>query len=459
MPYRPSVKSSIELKTTSVTGANFSSLLFASANNFFLERTRAYASFDEVRNDVGIPTDSNAYEALRLAFGAPNAATPMYLARREADLATYTPNPDAIGLVKVYTMTITTASNTDVVEYTSLVADDAESVCTGLKAIIDGGTAAVTATVVGTGSTAVLTVASSGLGTVVVTTLKNLSVTFTTSETAAELLEAILNEAGEDFYYVTTEDKTQEFILDMASEIEATGSGDFPKQYHVSISDANVLTPVVDPAVDTLGKLKELGYTRTSGRWHDEASSLFPEVFAPAYQGNFEPLQGRNWKFIIPAGIAAASDLTSGKRLTTSQQGYIADRDGSWYGAERGSTFNHGGRMASGNWIDNILLADRINDLIEVGWLNLLLNSPTGSIKMDEVGKSQVASVSDSVLTRAVNAGGLQGFIPTQVPTDVPFADQANRILENITFTGYLNANVNFISSNGVLTYQDETLA
>lgn len=458
MPYRPSVQSSILLQTTSVTAANLGSTLFASANNFFSERVRGYSSFDEVRSDPAIPTESNAYAALRLFFSAPSAAVPVYLGRREVSLSTYTPDPDLAGLVRTYTLTVATGSNSVVASYTSDALDTAEDICTALKTAIDAGSVDITATVVGTGSAAVLTLADSSTDNQVVTGIENLEVSFDTTESAADLLNAIFDEAVEDFYYFTCEDKTQSFILDMAAEIQATASSDYPKQYHVSVAEEDSLVALPDPAVDTLGKLLEFGYDRTAGRWHDDAETLFPEVFAPAYLGRFEPLQGRNWKFIIPNGIPAAADLVTGKQLTTAQQGYIADRNASWYGVERGVTFNHGGKMASGNWIDNILLGDRINDLVETNLLSLLLNSPTGSVKMDTAGKARVAAVIDGILTRAVNAGGLVGYEPTQVPDTVPFADQADRILQDVTFTGYLNANINFIVVNGVLTYQDETL-
>lgn len=457
MPYQASVTSTIQLATTSVTSANLGATLFAAAHNYFIERTRPYSTFDEVRNDPAIPSGSPSYNALRLAFSANGAATPIYLGRREVDLSTYTPDPLRAGKVTTYKISVAVGSGSVNAEYTSLVTDEAEEVCTGLKTAIDAATLDVTTTVVGTGAAAVLTLAASSTDLVIVTTIDNLTDSQTSTETAPDLLAALTEEAGEDFYFLTAEDHTETFVLAMAAEIEATESSNFPKQYHVAIQEANTIVPEVDPAIDTMGKLKELGYNRTSCRWHDEADTLFPEVFCTAFVGQFQP-GATTWKFVIPSGITPAADPVTGKRLSTAKQGYIRDRNGSWFGLERGVNFNHGGTMASGEWIDVIQLKDWMNDQIEVRLTNLLLNQPGGKIPFTSAGKAQVTSVVDSVLKDAVDFGGLSGYVPTTVPGNTPFAEQAARILDQVEWTGYLAGAVHFILVSGTLTYEDASL-
>lgn len=456
MPYMPSITSRIDRATTAVQGADLGTTLFVSANNFMPFRTMNFSSIQEVRDLDSIPSTSSAYQAALMAFSA--GANRFMLGRRLVDSATYTIDPSRIGKVTTYTITVSTGDLVSTASYESLTTDDAETILGVIATALSGGLAEITATVVGTGVDAVLEIADSGTTPHVVDNFNYMTVSFESVEPASEVLGAILEEAEQDFYFLTCEDHSEEFVLQMAPEIEATDSSDYPKQYHFSIQESGTLTPVVDPAVDTLGKVQELGYTRTAGRWHHNADTLFPEVWITGEMGQYTAGTS-NWKFKIPQGIDAASDPVTGKNLSSGKQGYIKDRNGSWFGVERGVNFNHGGKVASGEWIDIIRSVDFMNDLIETRLLNLQLNtSVNGKISFTNADKTLVGNVVDSVLAYCVDLKILTGYEPTVVPDEVPFEDQANRILQGLNWTGYLAGAVNFIVVNGVLTYKDASL-
>ncbi|MCP3682618.1 MAG: DUF3383 domain-containing protein [bacterium] len=454
MPYRDSVVSNISLATTAATTASFSNILFTTTHTYFPERVRAYNSFDEVRADV--PSDSTAYAGLRLAFSQPNGAPqPIYLGRREADKVTLTPDADRIGKITTCLLTVTTTEGVVNAEYTSTAGDDAEAICTALDT--DLTQSDITVTVTGTGAAAVLDIVPTTTQVLTVTAVDNLSQSFTTTESAADLLTAILEEDSQNWYAFTCDDHTDTFIAEMAAEIEATGGSNTPKIYAVSSQNAEIITPLVDPADEPFGKLKELSYIRTYPIWSHNADTVFPETAFLAYNAIYDP-GVTTYKFMQIAGVGAAADLVTGKDLQTAKLGYIDDRNASYLSYERGALFSHVGKVSNGEWLDVVVARDWMNAEIEARLTTLLLNQPGGKIPFTSAGRQQVTNVVDGVLKDSVDLGILSGYVPASVPEDTPFADQAARILDQVEFVGYLAGAIHFINVNGILTYADETL-
>ena len=461
MPYQESVQSRILLATTDSASANLGNTLFVTANAYFSERLRGYNSFQEVREDDAIPTTSAAYAALRLGFSQPGASVPIYLGRRQVDDVTYTPDPVVDNTTYGFTIEVIEdatqiAVSTDVF-VNSGGAATATSISTAIFTAIDSGlpVANVTATD-NTGSVSVEADAGYSMN---ITQVQRLTEVFTTTEDAATLFSAITEENEEDWYYFECEDHTETFVLAMAAEIQATESSNYPKIYFTSIQEANTIIPLPTPATDTMGKLVEGEFARTACGWHHEADTLFPEIGLTAYNGQFQPTASTTWKFMTNvAGISAAADPVTLKPLSTAKQGYISDRNGNWHGFERKINFAHGGKTASGEWIDVINAKDWLNDEIETGLLNLLLAQVGGKIVFDARGKEKVKNVIDSILTRAVELNVLTGFEPTTIPDNTPPADIASRILRDVNWVGYLSGAVHFAVVNGILTYIGQDL-
>ena len=461
MPYRETVQSRIQLATTDSASANLGNTLFVTTNTYFSERLRGYNSFQEVREDVAIPTTSTAYEALRLGFSQPGASVPIYLGRRQADDVTYTPDPvvdnQTYGFEIQVIDTSDQSSVTTDVFINSGSSATATTIATAIFTAIDSGLPV--ANVTATDNTGSVSVEADAGYTMNITKVQRLTEEFTTTETAATLFSAITEENEEDWYYFECEDHTETFILAMAAEIEATEASNYPKIFFTSIQEANSIIPLPSPATDTGGKLLEGGYVRTAWAWHHEADTLFPEIGLTAYNGQFQPTASTTWKFMTNVkGISAAADPITLKPLSTAKQGYIDDRNGNWHGIERKVNFAHGGKTASGEWIDVINAKDWLNDEIETGLLNLLLNQPGGKIVFDNRGKEKVKNVIDSILTRAVELNVLTGYEPTTIPDNTPPADIAARILRDVNWVGYLASAVHFAVVDGVLTYIGQEL-
>ena len=448
--YRDTVISNISLATTAAESPSFTNILFVTANAYFEDRLMAFSSLDEV-SDL-LPTDGNAYKGLRLAFSQRNGAPqPIYLGRRKVDSVILEPKVARVGKITKYELTVKSDEKDLTVSHTSTTQETAENIVEALKNKIDNSDITATA------ADGKLTLAVSTSNKLVVCDVSNMTEEFTTSETAADLLAAIMEENDSDWYVMSCEDHSEAFVMAMAAEIEATGSSNTPKIYGLSSADAQTITPLTDPADDLFGKLQELGYIRTYPFWSANSDSVFPELAPLATNAIYQP-GVTTYKFMQLTGVGNAADPVTGKDLRTARLGYIADRNASWQSRERGVDFVHGGKVAGGEWLDVIIARDWMNDRIESRLLTLLLNQVGGKIPFTPEGKQKVINVIDGVLQESVNLGILSGYIGTTIPEITSFEDQAHRILDQVKFTGFLAGAIHFINVSGKLTYKDELI-
>ncbi|AUR84718.1 hypothetical protein NVP1063O_051 [Vibrio phage 1.063.O._10N.261.45.C7] len=463
MPFMETVQANIANATTSVTSSNLANAVFATEHSYYSERLRPYASIDELNADDAIPKTSVAYAALSNAFGQPGAVTPIYLGRRLADVSTFTPvvaNSETYSLqVECIDTTTNTQVRIDEVSFTSDTDATAEEISAGMVAAFGSlptpPEASNYAVVDTTGAFTIIAAADREVN---ITKITKLLDTYTSSETAAELLAEIQQENNEDWYWMTASDHTETFVLAMATAIGATESSNYKKQYRTSYAGLDTLVALPDPAVDVLGKLKQGEYIRAHGEWHNLADSIFPELAAVVYNSQF-PAGAETWKFMTNLTTPEIRHPLTNKRLSSKEWGYIADRNASFASKERGVTFMHGGMSAKGtsNWVDATRGSDWLTDAIEVTLLNTLLNAAAigQPLTMTASKKAIVKERIETKLLEGVNRGFLRGFDPVVVPDVISFEDQVGRILDNVSFTAYLAAKVHFILVNGVLTYKE----
>lgn len=458
MPYQESVQSRITRNLTSAAGSDFNTPLFAAPHMYFKPtvRTRSYVSSLEVTQDTNIPTGSDSYNALQLAFSQTPAPARVVLARQQVDSLTLTPTP--IVDVADYTVSIIVtqlSTDTEVASVSTITSDasaTAEEIATAL--FTDMVTTAAVANITVTDETgSIKIIPDSGYGIQIVSLVK-LEDTYEATETAPDLLAAITDE-NNDWYFMSASNHTETFQLAMAAVIEATGGGNTPKMYFTSTADVNSIVAVVDPAIDVIGRLKALAYNRTSIEWHDKADTIFPEMGTVSYNSVYEA-GTTTWKFMQVVGVPLSAHPVTGNNLTSAMQGFIGDRNGNWTGLERKVKFFREGVVVGGEFIDTIRGIDFLNDQLEVELLTLLLNQKGKKIPYTTSGLSLITSTVDTVLVRFVESGFLGGYVPATVPDvlNIPFADKVARILQNLKWTGYLAGAVHTIIVDGNVTFE-----
>lgn len=445
----------IALDTASVSRQGFGTILFVGKHNYFSERTRTYTSTLAMSED-GIPTDSNIYLAAQGAFSQNPKPTSIKIGRQETT-SVLTPVAPVTDLEYKVTLTSNGKVATEY-SYTALVGDvDQEDIVDAVKALIDADTAmaaVVTTTKVGVGADAVLELSQTVSGTdwFTVSLLTNLTESFKalSTETASETISRIQLE-DDEWYYFTAEDHSTTFISGAAAYIEAQ-----LKFYRFSTSDVG---SYANPVTGALQDISTNNYFRSSGIYHHEADSKFPEVAALA---EIVPFVTGTVTYANRRVAAISPSLNAdGNAITTTQQNNIKSVNGDYF-ARVGKFASDPsiivvGRVAGGEWIDNIVTRDNMQVDIEADFTNFLINQKASKVAYNTKGLNQCRSVLQNTLT-LYTADGIHNFIEPDFEItisdieDIPDADKAARVLKQITFVATLTGAIHMVEITGTLT-------
>lgn len=441
----------IALDTASVSRQGFGTILFVGKHNYFSERIRTYTSTLSMAED-GIPTDSNIYIAAQGAFSQNPSPTSIKIGRQETTSVLALDN----FVASTSTHTVTLEAN-GIAEATIAVpaAVDEETTIDDIKTAIDAiFSTKITVTKVGAGASATLelTQAVSGTDWFVVSGLINLVESFValSTETPADTIAAISSE-DDAYYYFTAEDKSNAFVLGAAADIEAK-----LKVYRTSLFEANDL--LATPS-GTIADLNTANYFRTSAFFHHEAATKFPEVAALA-EIAFAVTGTVTYANRVVAAVSPSQNI-DGKDLTATEQANLRKVNGDFFARVGQSTSDPVitvvGKVASGEFIDNIVGRDNLQVDIEADMTNLLIRQKASKVAFNNKGANQLRSVLQTTLS-LYTFNGIHNFIEDDfvitIPDQVDFnpADKATRTFKQITFTAQLTNAIHMLEITGTLT-------
>lgn len=440
----------ISLQTSGVSRAGFGVPIFIGAHNWFTERVRAYSNVTAAA--VDLPAGSDELIAVTAAFAQDIPPSTVKVGRREVDSSAFTPvAASAIG--QVYTLSITGTDGTKVAgSYTTVSASDsAATIATALVTAL-GSVTGVTVTDA-TGSLTVAPAASGNLYSI--SDVARLTQVDTTTETAAATLQAI-EAVDNDFYFVAAHDHTQAFVLAMAAAMEAR-----TKLYFVGIQEQVGIEALTVPAAagDTLGKLKDLNYFRTSGWFHHLADTAFPEMAFIAVAAPSDP-GTKIWASNRVSGVAASQDPATGLVLSQTQKNNLEARNANLIANVGGVTITRLGKVAADEFIDVVRNRDFLEARITEGLQNKQINAPV--IPYTDPGINEIRSVVTSVLNRSVSTPTIPNILQDTNPyttnfprsADVSFADRQSRVL-NASFTAFLAGAIQITNITGTLTFDN----
>lgn len=447
----------IDLATTPATVAGFGTQLFVSTHKFSRERVRVVSSLEDAAN---IPSNSAEYAAISMHF-AQSPQLPIKLGRRDTNAVTMTP----IGVTTGAEYSITIFVNDEdsaTFTFTAGGGDTATSVASALVTAIQSN-ATIAAHVTATDNTGSLTITEDTATDYfyLVDVSSNFTYSYTSSETPADVLDAV-NLEDTDYYGITFNETTAATVLLMATQAEARG-----KLFLYCTADEDVLTAwnKTTSGVDVLADLNLASRRQTVGIFHHEAQVTFPEVgvFAFFAGRNYQPgTIAWNWKTI--SGVGPAQRPSTGSVLTAQEIGYIKSRNANTFEREATGTIFGPGSVAkgtgtgTGEWIEHVTSKDfltaRVTEAFKTKFYNL------NKISYSSVGINSQKSTLATVLNRYVETETTPNILDIDKPyelifpksTDVSFADKASQTLP-VSFKAYLSGTQTGIVILGTLTF------
>ena len=449
--WNPIVNVDITLNTAGTTREGFGLPLFLASTDNFEERVRGYTSLSEVAEDFD--ESDAAYKAAKQLWSQTPKVTQLYIGRRTMQ---YTVSiPDTVEESKEYSLAVAIGGGiSQPFQYTAKVDDTAEIVLGEFKTQIEAQPSiseGVSVSVTGSGSSATMIITKAGDNDFVkvTTTAQTVSVAATTADTASTALASI-EEYSTDWYFIATEDRTSQFVLAMASEIQAR-----KKIFFTANADVKALQGTeLESATDVPAQLAKSKYTRTVCLWHHTAQFDYPEMAYIAYGAPYDA-GSIAWGNAQLTGVEASLQPANQRPLTSIQKSALDARSCNFVDLDGGVPVVRRGVTSGGEWIDIIRGVDWLESDLKTSLRDLLINQKGGKITYDDTGITRIRQVIETSLQRAVNRNFLSTYTVT-VPkaSQVSLADKKARILKDITFHGILAGAILDVDLKGTVAYE-----
>lgn len=449
--WNPIVNVDITLNTAGTTREGFGLPLFLASTDNFEERIRGYTSLTEVAEDFDESTA--AYKAAKQLWSQTPKVTQMYIGRRTMQ---YTVSiPDTVAEGSEYSLTVAIGGGvSQPFQYTAKESDTALIVLSEFKSQIEASPTikdGVNVSVTGTGASATMIITKAGDNDFVKVTsiTATTSIAATTADTASAALASI-ETYSTDWYFISAEDRTQQFVLAMASEIQAR-----KKIFFTANADVKALQGTeLASATDVPAQLAKNKYTRTVCLWHHTSEHDYPEMAYIAYGAPYDA-GSIAWGNAQLTGVAASLQPANQRPLTSIQKSALDARHCNFIDLDGGVPVVRRGITSGGEWIDIIRGVDWLESDLKTSLRDLLINQKGGKITYDDTGITRIRQVIETSLQRAVNRNFLSSYT-VNVPkaSQVALADKKARILKDVTFAGILAGAILDVDLKGTVAYE-----
>ena len=430
----------ISLQGVTVSRQGYGTPLFLSKHRFTEEVVTSYANLTAVGQVF--PTTSNAYKAAQKFFSNTPVGRAFKVGRIESNLLL---TPTAVANGKVYSFTIKSGAASANISVTATGSDTTTTIATAVAAAVEA--SSVGSLVAATAATGVVTIAPTAPNKFSVTALNNLTDTYTSTATAPQALQAAFD-ADSDFYFVTSEDKSEAWVLAMAADVEAR-----KMQYFVAVEGAanyGAYTKGAAISGDILGKLSDAGYFRSVGMYHQDADS-FAELTYVGYNAPFDAgaVLWTNNVIALPA-----SQNVDGNILTGTQQDNLQKRNATFIRVEGGQNATRGGRVAAGEPIDNIRGRDALENDLKANLTALLLAQQGSKLPFNNDGINRIRSVIAKTLDVYVRRQFVNDNYIISLPDerDILPANKAAGLFNQGFFKAELTGGIELIDLTGTLS-------
>jgi len=414
----------ITLGDRPISVASFDIPVIVSAHNVWTDRVRIYTDADDLLAD-GFADGSPVYKMVADIFAGIKAPNQVVIGRRA--LTDYRATFD-VANTTAYTITLSvntgSASYDKAFTYTSDADATGTEIAAGLAALIEADTD-INSFVTATNSTSTLIVAPASTGKVSLgASTSNITLSFTSSETATQALSAIVD-VNDQWFFILSDSHDGTDIEDFAEYAAAN-----KKIYFVSSQESAIFT---SSTVDIASILNAAQYDNVMLVAYKGADKEFAEGAALGTIATSFPGTGDLFaKTLI--GVAVDS-------ISTTEATFAKGKSANIYVRRGGVGWMEDGKVSSGRFFDNIHGSLALEARMQEGVFGLIKRvSDLGKRLAGDEGIREVVSEMNVVLDEFVKYGWLASYkvFPPKA-SDISTNNKANRFLPDIPFEATIN--------------------
>lgn len=426
------VNVTITTQTTAPTRVGFGTPLVLAYHNVFTERSRVYTSTADMVTDGFATTDGAVRVATALLAQSPKVN--QIIVGRMANAMTQDVNFQPAQVIDNTDYTITINGTAFTID--SGVAATPASIMTALHTAINLGAEPVTST----DNTGDIDIAADVAGTLYTyeydrSLLESKNITVDAGVVADYLA---VKDENDDFYSVHLASQSEAEVLALAAQIETE-----VKLLVISSQDDEILDVAV--TTDLFSDLEAASYARTVPIWHHKqhqyAGAAWAGVMLPKDPGS------ATWKFKTLAGVEVS--VLSATEVTN-----IENKTGNWYVEVAGVSITCNGWSASGEFVDITRGVDWLRARLQERIFARLVN--LDKLPFTDPGIQVVEAEIRAQLNDGIDVGLIAASpeftVTVPLAADVPFADKAARLLQNVTFEATLAGAIHELVIQGVVT-------
>lgn len=451
MAENQTVDSTVQVGGSNITTQGFGIILILAAHSAFSERYREYSGSEDVQNDFS--TDSPVYRAVKRAEQQTPSPDTIAIGRRDdtgavAQVDTGTIDDAALADSDVFTVTFEGRS-IEVQYEQGGSSPDADEAAQQIVDAVNGEQWPITAATTATLGEFTLTsdfieVPFDGNVTGTISSYSTTTAHSSPDESVPNALSAI-EDVYPDWFGLITVDRSDTAITDASTWVEGKA-----KKYLARSNASDILSSGTS---DVFATLQGLSHQDSGGFFHTRPW-YFPDVALMADRlGTSPDDQMSTWEKVELVGVPTES----GDDLSTTEQGYLDDKNATYYLKEAGVGSTQGGKVFVGEWWDVMIGIDWFNARLEERTFKMIHGKVNADSKVPytQTGVTEIEGVLLGLFEDAFDSEFLAENPAPEVDApqvnEVPDQDRSNRELPPISWNARLAGAIHFAEFTGTV--------
>lgn len=436
----------INLGTTAIAGQSFSDLLILGKHSVATGRVMVVTDAGELL-DMGISSSDPIYSAVSAAFAQGAHISQVFVGKLNASEYSITVPEKQNTSFTINLSWIDSKGEAQAGRVTQEYKETPTITAEAFKTQLEGLNAPITVAVTGDK----ITITPRDGADVAITVSKHLTLTAQYTESITDALNACMRE-NNGWYGLAITSREEADVMEAGAFAEAN-----QKLFGTASSSSAVVNASVTN--DIASQFVENQYFRSFVMYSHKADTQYPEVALMSYCFTFYP-GAETWANKKLSGVAF-SPLTETQYLAAKAKNVTTFE-------QFNSSFaiTQGGKVAGGEWIDIIRFRDWLRQEVQINVTGVLINTD-GKVPYTDQGIGLITTAIRKALDLGVIRGGLAPVELDEDDKEIPSYrisapksasvsanNKANRILQDVKFTGRLAGAIHLTEIKGFLSYE-----